>query len=161
MVASFSYGPYAAHYSLTPTSPDQQEYHNKLIPSDACPTFHRTSLHEYYTSHSATYTFRAQFASDLTKHAVEDASTEWDVKTAPWHDIATLDIPKQETYSDARRLWWEEKIALSPWSGLADHRPLGSINRLRKKVYAMSRAHRAEGNGQEVQFPSSADEMPE
>lgn len=158
--ASFSFGPYAAHISLSPISSDQQEYHNKLIPSDAGPTFHRDSLQEYYKTHSAKYTLRAQFASDLSKHAVEDASTEWDVKTAPWHDLATLDIPAQETYSDARRLWWEEKIALSPWSGLEAHRPLGSINRLRNRVYAMGRAHRAERNAQEVKFPAEADEMP-
>lgn len=91
---------------------------------------------------------------------MEDASTEWDIDTAPWHDLATLEIPAQETYSDARRLWWEEKIALSPWSGLTAHRPLGSINRLRKRVYAMGRAHRAERNGQEVKFPAKVDEIP-
>jgi hypothetical protein len=91
---------------------------------------------------------------------VEDASVEWDEKTAPWHDIATIRFPSQEAFSNERRIWWEEKAALSPWDGIVDHKPLGSINRLRKRVYGKSRGHRAEGNKTKVEFPDNVNEMP-
>jgi hypothetical protein len=160
-LASFSYGPYVAHFSLSPASDAQKPYEGKTIPSSADGIYHRESLHSYYTFNSATYTLRAQFASDLSKHPVEDASIEWDEKTAPWHDLATITFPAQETFSDARRVWWEDHIALTPWSGLKDHKPLGSINRLRDKVYKMGRGHRGKGNDKEVYFPKSVEEMPE
>jgi hypothetical protein len=136
------------------------ELSSQTIPSDAESTFHRQSLHEYYTSNTGTYTFRAQFASNTSSHPVEDASVEWDEVTAPWHDLAEIIFEPQETFSQERRIWWEDHMALSPWDGLKAHRPLGSINRLRKKVYAMSRRHREEGSLVEVDFPKTVDEMP-
>jgi len=33
-------------------------------------------------------------------------------------------------------------MLLDPWRGLADHRPLGSVNRLRKGVYPHSQKQR-------------------
>ena len=144
-----------------PSSEAQKPFIGKAAPSDAPPTFNRDHLSEYYSSSAATYTFRAQFASDTARHAIEDASTEWDEGTAPWHDLATVEFPAQETFSSGRRVWWEDTVALSPWNGVKEHRPLGSINRLRRKVYAMSRAKRQEGNSRVVKFPESVDEMPE
>lgn len=34
-----------------------------------------------------------------------------------------------------RRVFWEDRMRLDQWRGLAAHRPLGSINRLNKIVY--------------------------
>ncbi len=34
-------------------------------------------------------------------------------------------------------------MAFSPWNALAEHRPLGGINRLRQAVYLASQAKRA------------------
>lgn len=154
VTASFAHGPFAAHYSLAPASDNQQDLSGQTIPSDAGPTFHRDHLAEHYTTRIGRYVFRAQFASDTFKHAVEDASTEWDINTAPWHDLAIVEFPSQATFSAERRTWWEDKIALSPWNGLKAHRPLGSINRLRKMVYQMSQSKRETGNSQKINFPS-------
>ncbi|WWD19701.1 hypothetical protein CI109_104165 [Kwoniella shandongensis] len=159
--SAFKFGPYAAKFSLLPTSSDQDEFKGQTIPSDADTTFHRDHLRAYYSSKGTSYVLRAQFASDLKSHPVEDASVEWSELTSPWHDLATLTFPSQETFSDARRIWWEDRIGLSPWDGLADHRPLGSINRLRKKAYEMSRAFREKGNQTKVYLPLNVDDMPE
>lgn len=121
----------------------------------------RNHVSSYFSSRSAKYVFRAQFASDLAHQPVEDASTAWDEFLSPWHDLATVEFPSQDSYSDARRTWWEDKIALSPFNGLEEHRPLGSVNRLRKRVYEASRRYRAERNRDEVPyFPKSIDEFP-
>jgi hypothetical protein len=79
----------------------------------------------------------------------------------PWHDIATITFPSQESFSDERRRWLEDKIALSPWVGVKEHRPLGGINRLRKRVSEETRNGRARENRSEVYFPKSVDELPE
>jgi len=36
-----------------------------------------------------------------------------------------------------------ETMAFSPWNALAEHRPMGRINRLRQAVYLASQAKRA------------------
>lgn len=158
--AAFAYGPYAAKYSLAPKAPQQTELTSKTIPSDASATFHRDHLHDYFASNPATYSFRVQFTSDLKTHPVEDASVPWDEVMAPWHEVAEITFDQQESFSDARRVWWEDRIALSPWNGVKDHRPLGGINRLRKRVYEFTREGR-QRNGKTVCFPKSDDEFPQ
>lgn len=101
--------------------------------------------------------------SDLTHQPVEDASTAWDDFLSPWHDLAAVEFPPQETYSDERRTWWDDRIALSPFNGLEEHKPLGSVNRLRKRVYEASRKNRAAKNGvfsPEPYFPQNVSDMP-
>lgn len=51
-------------------------------------------------------------------------------------------------------------MKLTPWDGLAEHRPLGSINRLRKIVYEMSRKKREGLNATMTKEVGSVDEMP-
>ncbi|KAI1315286.1 hypothetical protein EDD11_001018 [Mortierella claussenii] len=65
---------------------------------------------------------------------VEDSMTEWDVKEAPFYEIATLTIPTQDADSH-ELLVLGERLSFNPWHCLKEHRPLGSINRIRKVVY--------------------------
>lgn len=51
-------------------------------------------------------------------------------------------------------------MRLSPWDALAEHQPLGSINRLRKTVYAMSKQKREKENATQTKAVSSIDEIP-
>lgn len=165
LTAAFRYGPYVAHFSLVPVSQEQEPFKNasQYSSSDSY-TVLRDHLRDYYRDTTAQYVLRAQFCSDVSKQPVEDASTAWDEHLSPWHDLATITFPPQDTFSDKRRTWWDDKIALSPFNGLEAHRPLGSVNRLRKRVYEASRHHRASKNGDLLgvpYFPKSADEMPE
>jgi hypothetical protein len=51
-------------------------------------------------------------------------------------------------------------MRLSPWAGLADHRPLGGINWLRKEVYAMSKKKRESLNAANTEEVMSVDDIP-
>jgi hypothetical protein len=57
-------------------------------------------------------------------------------------------------------MFWEDRMKLSPWNALAEHQPLGSINRLRKMVYEMSAKNRASLNAAEINRANSVDEIP-
>lgn len=59
-----------------------------------------------------------------------------------------------------RRVFWEEKMSLSPWNCLDAHRPLGSINRLRKIVYAHSKKKREALNASRGGDVQSISEIP-
>ncbi|WWC91789.1 uncharacterized protein L201_006736 [Kwoniella dendrophila CBS 6074] len=158
--SAFKFGPYACKFSILPIGESQEEFKGKTIPKDSDTTYHRDHLREFYNSKSTKYSFRVQFCSDLSKQPIEDASVEWKESFASWFDLATLEFNSQDTFSDERRVWWEDKIGLSPWDGLKDHRPLGSINRLRKKAYEMSRSYREKGNQTKVYLPLNVDDMP-
>lgn len=67
---------------------------------------------------------------------IENASREWS-ESIPFVPAATLTIPLQEFDTPALNERCE-KLVFTPWHGLAAHRPLGGINRLRRAVYEAS-----------------------
>lgn len=101
-----------------------------------------------------------QLGTDPSHHPTEDASVVWDEMTAPYQTLATVTFPTQNSFSQERRVFWEERMSLSPWRGLSDHQPLGGINRLRKSVYTHSRKTRDSINISQSQAVSSIDELP-
>lgn len=68
---------------------------------------------------------------------IEDACRAWDDPTDTWITVARIAIPPQDIATPERKEFCE-KLFYTPWHGLADHRPLGGINRLRKDVYDRS-----------------------
>ena len=66
--------------------------------------------------------------------SVEDSMTEWDETEAPSYNVATIRIPKQDFDTPAQDALGEN-LSFNPWHALPEHRPLGSINRMRKVVY--------------------------
>lgn len=101
-----------------------------------------------------------QLGTSPEHHPTEDASIVWDEATSPYQTIGTIEFPPQDSFSAKRRTFWEEKMHLSPWGGLASHRPLGSINRLRKIVYRRSKERRESLNNAETTQVTSIDEIP-
>lgn len=66
--------------------------------------------------------------------SVEDSMTEWDESQAPFYKVATIRIPKQEFDTPEQNLFCEN-LSFSPWHTLAEHKPLGATNRMRKVIY--------------------------
>lgn len=78
--------------------------------------------------------------SDLTGKIdveVEDACFEWDETKHPFETVATIRIPPQD-FATKEQCAVCERLIFTPWHGIADHRPLGGINRLRRAVYEAS-----------------------
>lgn len=68
---------------------------------------------------------------------IENACHEWPANQFPFVTVATLTIPLQEFDSPEQRAACE-KLFFTPWHSLAEHRPLGGINRMRRAVYEAS-----------------------
>ena len=146
----FSAAPYlfgenrAMKFSATPMAPVTVE---TLDVTD--PRYLRTALHKRLTAPGAgdiVFTFQVQIRTaeelaDKLETDIEDATVEWDAQKYPFVDVATITIPPQDFETDERRALCESLI-FSPWHGLAEHRPLGGINRLRRPVYEASSQHR-------------------
>ena len=69
---------------------------------------------------------------------VEDVTVEWDEALSVPVTVATLVIPPQRVNPSGEVAARCESISSSPWHSLAEHRPMGGINRLRRSVYMAS-----------------------
>ncbi len=69
-----------------------------------------------------------------TQMQVEDAMTEWKEKEAPFYQVATIRIPKQN-FDTPEQNQFCENLSFTPWHALPEHKPLGAINRMRKVIY--------------------------
>lgn len=74
---------------------------------------------------------------------IEDATTTWPEEANSYVNVARINIQVPQSPHTPETLEQCEKLAFSPWHALAVHRPLGGINRLRRKVYSNSAGHRA------------------
>lgn len=71
---------------------------------------------------------------------IENASSSWNDRFVKVAKI-TIPAPQQEVDTTGN-IAHCEKLAFTPWHSLVEHRPIGSINRLRKLVYQASAEHR-------------------
>jgi len=69
-------------------------------------------------------------------------------------------VPRQLAWSEARSLAIDDGMSFSPWHGITDHRPIGSIMRVRKVAYQLSAKFRGDRNGQRMLEPQSLDHLP-
>jgi hypothetical protein len=73
---------------------------------------------------------------------VEDATVDWSRLGADKVHVANIQIGAQDP-STPERMKEAESARFSPWNALAEHRPLGSLNRARWAAYRASQADRA------------------
>lgn len=78
-------------------------------------------------------------AEDVTP--IEDASVSW---PTPYTTVARLMLPQQDIASAEGQALAQkvDAIAIDPWHALAEHRPLGDVQRARKAVYFASQKGR-------------------
>ena len=80
--------------------------------------------------------------------------TEWKEDQAPFHEVATIYIPRQN-FDSPGQSEFAENISFNPWHALPEHRPLGIINRIRKVVYDHTSRVRHEMNSVERTEPAA------
>ncbi len=150
----FLYGPYLAKFSLIPLSPSLLALHGESIPNE--PHAQREAIQDELQADEGHWAFRVQLCRDLERMPIEDASVSWPEEISPWFTVATLAVPAQHTWSGLAEQT-EKSLAFSPWNGLAAHRPLGAINRARKRVMKVSRQFRSTFNGCPITEPDGLD----
>lgn len=110
------------------------------------PTLTDTYLHEALRAHlareEAIFDFAVQFQKG-PRMPIEDATVEWSELDSPYRSVARLRIPSQAVSDEQANGC--EGADFNPWHSHVDHRPLGSLNRARRAIYAeMSRFRAAE-----------------
>ena len=69
-------------------------------------------------------------------------TTSWPSEEASYVNVARITIKVPQSPDNNEAVEHCEMLAFSPWHSLADHQPLGGINRLRRKVYSDEAEHR-------------------
>jgi len=86
--------------------------------------------------------------------SVEDAASTWDEEKSPFITVATFTVAPQPSWNREREREINDGMSFRPWNGLAAHRPLGSIMRMRKLAYAQGAAFRSQRNPTPVEEPT-------
>nr|WP_312823247.1 catalase family protein [Acinetobacter oleivorans] len=103
------------------------------LPKNPSHDFLREALKNTLQSTDACMEFLIQPRTS-SQMLVEDSMTEWNEKAAPFYQVATIHIPKQN-FDTAEQNKFCENLSFTPWHALPEHRPLGAVNRMRKVIY--------------------------
>jgi hypothetical protein len=147
-------GRYMAKLSLAPVSPGLVALEGREVDLEHKPNGLRGAVVDFMTENSAEWELRVQLCTDLQAMPIEDASVEW---TSPWIAVARITAPPQAGWTHGLSVLVDDGMQFSPWHCLAAHRPIGSIMRVRRAVYAASARFRAERNGAPLAEPHSLD----
>jgi hypothetical protein len=102
-------------------------------PSPLTDAYLAEALRSHLGAADASFDFMVQFQVDAERTPIEDATVEWKASDAPWVPLARIQIP-QQVVGPADSESCEEAV-FNPWHCLADHRPLGNMNRARRAIY--------------------------
>ncbi|MBF0546034.1 MAG: catalase family protein [Candidatus Riflebacteria bacterium] len=133
---------HAVKYSIVPRLEGMELSGN---PKGMADNYLTQTLGQHLRMREAIFDFRVQLQTDPVTMPVEDVSVDWDEEASKPIPVATLTIGVQDIYSPEGNALFEEceGMAFSPWNALAEHRPIGGINRMRQAVYLASQAKRA------------------
>ena len=103
------------------------------MPSTPTDEYLADTLRARLSAADAAFDFLVQFQIDPVRMPIEDASVEWQEADSPYVPVARIRIPRQQVASPGAGPC--EEVSFNPWHCLADHRPLGSMNRARRAIY--------------------------
>jgi hypothetical protein len=95
-----------------------------------------------------------RFVDDRTP--IEDTITEWKESVSKPEHVAEIVIPSQEVDTLARNSFGEN-LSFNPWHGVAEHKPLGTVNRVRKAIYLEISRYRHQLNRAPLREPKPED----
>ena len=168
-VAPLRYGAYVAKIGFAPGSENLKRLTGETVDLSADYNALEELIKQFFRHETGVWDIKVQLAL-----APEDATTEegdkdfpievadkpWPEEKSPWQTVARITVLPQNTYSDARQLYVDERLSFSPWHALETHRPLGGIMRSRLKAYEEAIKYRVQRNERERAEPSDISEIP-
>lgn len=135
------FGNFMAKYRAKPIG-DHQKSSWEMLKSLATNTDAlRLALEDTLRAQPLSLEFQVQLCTSLRTMPIEDSSLAWPETESPFRTIALLHLPRQEI-AELRGDRFYINLAFNVWHALVDHRPLGGLNRLRRRVYPISAAWR-------------------
>lgn len=143
----FRHGGHVARYSLAPATDALRALKDQPVDLAGRPNGLREAAIAFLAEHGGEWEFRAQLWRDAEAMPIEDASVEWPEAASPHVAIARIRVWPQPAWSEARARQVDDGLSFSPWHGIADHRPLGAVNRARRHAYGDAARFRGARSG--------------
>lgn len=121
----------AMQYSFWPIAKTKTKVPN--LPFRPPDDYLRQSLAASLAEKDALFDVRIQQQTDSYLMPIENSAVLWP-DSSPRISVATLRIPKQTFLSEAQ-LNFSRRLSYNPWHCVPEHRPLGNVNRARRRVY--------------------------
>jgi hypothetical protein len=137
----------AVKYHLRPLPENQV-----VIENTTDDDYLRYNLAQSLHDNEAKFDFYVQFQTDAEAMPIEDPTVAW---TSQYIKLATLTIYAQVFDSNAQ-MEFGDNLSFNPWHSLPEHRPLGSFNRVRKRVYEVMSKFRHDKNKLPVLEPKES-----
>lgn len=152
---AFRYGDHIARFRIVPVSAGLNALTGTVIDTRGDRDAIRHAVDAAMRETAAEWAFQVQLNRDLAAMPVEDPTVDWDAGQSPWQTVARLTAAPQGSGDAARRAAVDDTLRFSVWAGLAAHRPLGAVNRVRRETYLFSAAYRAAFNGCPIREPAT------
>ena len=146
------YGDHIAKLSIVPESDSFKALSGQEVKLDD-PNILRETVIDNLAAEGGSWTLRVQLCRDLDRQPVEDPSVLWDEADSPFVTVARLHVPAQTGWTEDAAELVDDHMRFSVWTGIQDHRPLGAINRARRRPYRMSADFRQRFNGCPIHEP--------
>ena len=158
--APLRFGDHVAKLSVAPASPSVTALAAATIAADG-PDALTDAVKTHFAGGGADYVVSAQLCTNVADMPLEDATVEWSEAESPYVPVADIHYPPQAAHSPALQRFGDDQLTFNSWRGIDEHRPLGSINRLKLRVYEESSIFRHEANGADYVEPSDLSVFPE
>jgi len=148
-VSPYKYGSANAKFRVAP-DPQNCPIYNLPPQNEKLPNFLRSALNQQLSADRvpACFVLQIQRQNPDKYMPIEDTSIEWQESDAPFETVARVRIPAQDFDTPKLNLECDNQ-SFNPWFGVAEHRPIGGINRLRKAVYEAVSDYRHSRNGEQ------------
>ena len=160
--APLRFGRHVAKIAFVPASEGLKSLQGERIDLGAGYNPLRDAIRTFFSMDTAIWEVQAQLALEDEEHfAIEKADVRWPTEASPWRTVARLTARPQESYSDSRQTYVDERVVFNPWQALKAHQPLGGIMRSRKLAYENAQLYRAQRNVREIVHPQTLVEIPD
>jgi catalase len=140
----------AVKYKIEPASD------NKLFSEDVTTeNYLRNNMVETLKRNPVNFNFYIQLQTDPANMPVEDPTKKWN---STFVKVAEIHIRQQE-FDTPAQMEFGDNLSFNSWHSLPEHRPLGSFNRARKRVYETLSKFRHNANKLPVFEPQPVDEF--
>ena len=143
-MAPIRFGQYVAKYRVEPVQDGDHALRPSLTKPGPAEDALRLLLEETLRQQEVLFNFQVQLRTSEQTMPVEDATVEWPESESPYRTVATFRIFRQDI---APRREAGNNLSFTVWHAIADHRPLGGINRVRREAYRTSSVWRHQEAG--------------
>ena len=151
------FGEYIAKIAVAPLSPSLSALTDAPLEVNGKPDALREAVTAFFASTNAVWEVKVQLCTNLDTMPVENAAKVWPEDESPYVTVGRITAAPQSTWNEAKAKAVDEGYSFSPWHGLAAHRPLGSIMRVRKAAYEAGAKFRGAHEGRSILEPRSID----